>query len=247
MDKIDRRNPIPLYYQLYERLKKKINNGEFKPGTYLPSENNLAASYNVSRFTVREALSELAREGLIEKIKGRGSLVVPPKNIENLTGLHGFTEEARLSGHTPTSLVIENRLVEVPPIISEKLGLPIGSKILLLKRLRLLDNIPYAVEWAYINTMIDARILKILDMDMSKKSLYDFFRKTLKLRLLYADETLEVTKPIPETQKLLKISKDACVVKRRRFTYIEDGKCIEYVQSLYRGDRYKFTVRLYEK
>ncbi len=245
--KINRNSPIPLYYQVYEILKKRIKSGEFRPGNYLPSENRLAEYYGVSRLTIREALSELAKEGLIEKKKGKGSIVTGPKNVENLTGLHGFTEEARIAGSKPASLVLENRLVDVPPHISEKLGLPTGSKVVLLKRLRLLDDIPYAIESAYINLMIDIRILNILDMDMSKNSLYEFFRKTLKLKLAYADETLEVTKATPETQKLLKIPKDACVVLRNRFTYIEDNRCIEYVQSLYRADRYRFSVRLYEK
>ena len=247
MDEINRESPIPLYYQIYELLKKRIRSGEFRLGDYLPSENQLTAYYGVSRLTVREALSELAKEGLIEKRKGRGSIVVGPKNIENLTGLHGFTEEAKLAGAKPTSLVLENRLVDAPPYVSEKLGLPHGSKMVLLKRLRFLDNTPYAIESAYLNLMVDVRILNILEMDMSKHSLYEFLRKTLKLKLIYADETLEFAKTTKEAQKLLQLPKDACIVRRNRFTYIEGNRCIEYVQSLYRSDRYTFTVRLYER
>ncbi len=246
MNRIDKNSPIPLYYQLYKILKERIGKGEFGPGDFLPSENQLAALYDVSRLTVREALAELVKEGLIEKKKGRGSIVTGPKNVENLTGLHGFTEDAKIAGFRPTSRVLDNRLVEAPLSVSEKLNLPQGSKVVLLKRLRLLDETPYAIETAYVNPMIDVRVLNVLDMDMSKNSLYEFFRKILGLKLIYADETLEVMKATHEVQKLLKISKDACVVLRHRFTYVEGDKCIEYVQSIYRGDRYRFTLRLFE-
>ena len=245
--KLNKKSPMPIYHQLYGILKEKIINGEYQTGSYLPSESKLAEIFKVSRLTVREALSELVEEGFIEKKRGRGSIVVMPKNVENLTGLHSFTQDAKLRNHLPGSLVIENKLVDVPPYISEKLNLPIGSKMVLLKRLRLLDNIPYAIEWAYINPLIDTRILNVLEIDMSENSLYEFFKHKLNIKLIYADETLEVAHASQEAQKLLKITMNSCVVLRKRFTYIEGNRCIEYVQSLYRGDKYRFTVRLYEK
>lgn len=241
---INKKSPIPIYHQLYEILKKKIKNGTFKAGEYLPSENKLAEYYGVSRLTVRQALSELVEEGMVKKRRGKGTLIVHPKNIENLTELRGFTDDARMSGHVASSIVFENRLVDAPNVITDKLKLPIGSKVILLKRLRLLDEVPYAIEWAYINPAIDTRILNILEMDMSKSSLYDFFRNTLAIKMQYADETLEVAQADGENAEFLKINAGDCVVLRKRFTYIDDEKCVEYVQSLYRGDKYKFSIHL---
>ncbi len=241
---IDKDSPIPMYHQLYGILKSKIEKDQMKPGDFLPSENKLAKMYNVSRLTVRQALSELAEEGLIERQRGKGTMIIQPKNIENLTELKGFTDEAHMTGHSASSVVIDNKLVDAPVTLLEKLNLPVGSKVVLLKRLRLLDKIPYAIEWAYINPAIDTRVLNILEMDMSKSSLYEFFRKTLELELQYADETLEVTLATSESAKLLGISLGDCVVLRKRFTYVYDEKCVEYVQSLYRGDKYKFNIRL---
>jgi len=242
--KIDKSSPIPLYHQVYEILKNKIEEDQMKPGDYLPSENKLAEMYGVSRLTVRQALSELAEEGLIEKRRGKGTIIIQPKNIENLTELRGFTDDAHVMGHSASSIVLENKLVDAPMIAMEKLKLPIGSKLVLLKRLRLLDDVPYAIEWAYINPAIDTRLLNILEMDMSKSSLYEFFRNTLKLKMQYADETLEVTVANHESAKLLNISPGSCVVLRKRFTYVYNERCVEYVQSLYRGDKYKFNIRL---
>ena len=241
---IDKDSPIPMYHQLYGILKSKIEKDQMKPGDFLPSENKLAKMYNVSRLTVRQALSELAEEGLIERQRGKGTVIIQPKNIENLTELKGFTDEAHMTGHSASSVVIGNKLVDTPVTLLEKLNLPVGSKVVLLKRLRLLDKIPYAIEWAYINPAVDTRVLNILEMDMSKFSLYEFFRKTLELELQYADETLEVTLATSESAKFLDISPGDCVVLRKRFTYVYDEKCVEYVQSLYRGDKYKFNIRL---
>ncbi len=247
MKKIDKSSPIPIYHQLYEILKSEIKNGIFKAGAYLPSENSLARSYGVSRLTVRQALSELLEEGFVEKYRGKGTLVKEPKNIENLTELKGFTDEARMSGQSSSSIVLENKLVDAPSIVIEKLNLPAGSKMILLKRLRMLDGIPYAVESAYMNPAIDTRLLSILDKDMSQASLYDFLRKELKFDLKYADETLEVASVDTRTAELLNISAGECVVLRKRFTYITNDKCIEYVFSIYRGDKYRFNIRISSK
>ena len=241
---IDKDSPIPIYHQLYEILRTKIKDGVFKVGEYLPPENKLAQTYKVSRLTVRQALAELVEEGLIKKRRGKGTLVIRPKNVENLMELRGFTDDAKKAGYTPASVVLENKLVDVPSIAAEKLNLQIGSKVILLKRLRLLDESPYAIEWAYVNLALDTRILSILEMDMSKSSLYDFFRNTLGIKIKYADETLEVTRADKENADFLNIKVGDCVVLRKRFTYTQEGKCIEYVQSLYRGDRYKFNIRL---
>lgn len=245
--KIDKKSPIPIYHQLYEILKKEIKGGVFKAGEYLPSENRIAQNYEVSRLTVRQALSELVEEGMVKKKRGKGTLIVHPKNVENLTELRGFTDDARISGHTASSVVLENRLVDAPSVVTDKLKLPIGSKVILLKRLRLLDGTPYAIEWAYINPAADTRILNILEMDMSKSSLYDFFRNTLKIEMQYADETLEMTRADGENAAFLKIRTGDCVVLRKRFTYTDNEKCVEYVQSLYRGDKYKFHIRLHAR
>ena len=244
MGMIDKGSPIPIYHQLYEILKLKIENGEFKSGEYLPSENMLAQFYHVSRLTVRQALSKLVESGFVEKQRGKGTRIKGKKNVESLMELKGFTEEAKERGHSPASIVMQNTLVDAPFFIADKLHLPQKSKMILLKRLRLLDGIPYAIEWSYINPAVDTRLLNILEMDMSKASLYDFFKNVLKLKMEYADETLEVGRASAEEAKLLGIHADDCVALRRRYTYVSNSRCIEYVYSIYRGDKYKFTIRL---
>ncbi len=242
---IDKKSPIPIYHQLYEILRDEINTDRLKAGEYLPSENKLADIYEVSRLTVRQALSELVENGMVEKKRGKGTRIVQQKNIENLTELKGFTEETRESGHTVSSVVLENRLVDVPEIMSDRFDLPEGSKVVFLKRLRMIDEVPYAIELAHINPSIDVRMINILDMDMSKRSLYEFFKNTLELSIIYADETIEVLRATSENARLLTISAGDCILFRKRFTYAAKNRCVEYVQSYYRGDKYRFNIRIY--
>jgi GntR family transcriptional regulator len=244
MMEIDKNSPIPIYHQLYEILRKKIEDEVFKVGDYLPPENKLAQDYEVSRLTVRQALAELVDEGLIKKRRGKGTLVIQPKSVENLMELRGFTNDALKAGYVPSSVVLENKLLDVPGAALERMKLQVGAKVIFLKRLRLLNDVPYAIECAYINPALDTRILKVLEMDMSKSSLYVFFKETLGMNMKYADETLEITHIDRENANLLGIKNNSCVVLRRRFTYTQDEKCVEYVQSLYRADKYKFNIRL---
>lgn len=241
--KIDRKDPTPIYHQIYMDLKEKIEK-EFKPGQSLPSEEELARIYGVSRLTIRQSLKNLVEDGFIEKQRGRKSRIVEGKNIQNLSELRGFTQEALLLGHVPSSVVIANKLVSASESIAEKFEIQPGTKVIFLNRLRLLDGIPYAIEYTYVNISVNFKLLDILDMDMSKSSLYAFFRENVGLKLEYADETIEVVQASGENAKLLGIQNGSCILLRNRYTYTSNEDCVEYVQSYYRGDKYKFTVRI---
>lgn len=244
MEKLDRSLPVPLYYQLYKELKKKILNSELNPGDPLSSEFEFCKEYKISRLTVRKALEELSREGLITRSRGRGTFVSQSKQEENLTELQGFTDEVEKQGQHTSSIVLENRLVEPPPEVVQCFSISDDTPVIFLKRLRLVDNSPMAIESAYFNTTLNPRLLKLVQMDMEHHSVYNFFKKDLGIVLEYADEIIEVHKPVEGDREMLKIKNEDCAVLRRRYTYIAENKCIEYVISLYRGDKYKFKVRL---
>lgn len=244
---VDRNSPVPIYYQLYLLIKSEIEDGNYNPEEYLPSENEYSEKYNISRLTVRQALRKLVENGLVETQKGKGTRVLFPKNVTSLTHLKSFTEEAESSGHKAGSIVIENRLIDIPPEARSVMKLPDKSKVILLKRLRLLDEIPFAIESAYINTGTDVRILTLLGVDMTNRSLYRYIERNLDVSIEYADETIEISRAIPEIASLLKITENDSVMLRKRFTYTKDSRCFEYVKSFYRGDRYKFNVRIYAR
>src|SRR6056297_3859883 len=217
MERLDRELPIPLYYQLYKELKKQIMNGELKPGDAMPSEYSFCEDLEISRLTVRKALEELSREGLITRTRGRGTFVAQNKQEENLTELQGFTDEVKKQGQHTASIVIENRLVEPPPEVVQCFSISDDTPVIFLKRLRLVDNSPMAIESAYFNTTLNPRLLKLMQMDMEHHSVYNFFKKDLGIMLEYADEIIEVQKPVEGDREMLKIKTGDCAVLRRRY------------------------------
>jgi len=232
-------NVLPLYYRIYTELRNRILNGYYKDGK-LPPEMKLCKEFDVSRITIRNALEQLKREGLISRAKGIGTYIRKFESEEQLTVLTGFTDE--MKGKKVTSKVLENKLVNVPLEAQERFELPTSTLVVLLKRVRYIDDKPIAIESAYLNPSVDLRLLNILQEDMGNQSLYNFIRRELSINLSYAEEILEVTKTSKEESAWLVVKQGDCAILRKRFTYTEDGKCIEYVLSIYRGDGYKFQV-----
>lgn len=233
-------NPtLPLYYRIYSELRTRILNGYYKDGK-LPPEMKLCEEFKTSRITVRNALEQLRREGLIVRSKGSGTFVKKVEGEEELTRLTGFTDE--MKDRKVTSKVLENKLVSVPLETQEQFGLPAGTLVVLLKRVRYIDARPVAIESAYLNPSVDLRILNILQKNMETSSLYHFLQDELSISLSYAEEILEVTKASKEEAQLLNIKLGECAILRKRYTYTDTGKCVEFVLSIYRADEYKFKV-----
>ena len=224
--------PIPLYYKLYVDLKESLNSGKYQKGDKLPTEKDLCQKYGISRLTVRRAMDELRREGVIERLKGKGTFVTGSKREEQLAILTGFTDEARKRGVETRSVVLENRLVRVPA----------DAMVVLLKRVRILEGEPYAIEEAYLNVGADIRLLNITQRDMERESLYGILRKEFGINISYAEEEMELTRLKKEEARFLRQDQDECAIMRKRFTYTKSDICIEYVISLYRADKSKFKI-----
>lgn len=232
-------NVVPLYYRIYSELKSRILKGFYADGK-LPSELRLCEEFGASRITVRNALEQLRKEGLIHREKGSGTFIKKFQSEEELSRLTGFSDE--MKGRQVSSIVLENKLVPVPIDAQDRFGVTEGSLVVHLKRVRLIDERPIAVESSFINPSVDLRLLNVLNRDMSHSSLYHFIQDELGIKLARAEEELEVVKIGRDEAKLLNVKPGECAVVRKRFTYTVDERCIEYVLSVYRADEYKFRI-----
>jgi len=233
------RSVISLYYRIYNELRNRILSGYYKDGK-LPSELVLSKEFNASRNTIRNALGYLRNDGLISRVNGLGTFVKRSENEQELTQLTGLTDE--LKGREVSSRILENKLVNVPPEAREYFRLPTNTLVVLLKRIRYVDKKPIAIESAYINPSIDLRLLNVLQKDMEKESLYRFIQKELSINLSWAEEIFEVTRLSRKEAVWLRVNAGECAILRKRFTYTEERKCVEYALSLYLSDEYKFRV-----
>ncbi|GAA5068102.1 GntR family transcriptional regulator [Thermocatellispora tengchongensis] len=237
---IDRSSPLPLYYQLKSLLLDQIGNGVYAPGDRLPGDHELCARYDVSRTVVRQALAELELEGLIHRVRGRGTYVSPPKAaqglVQSLTGLH---EEVTHRGATLRSDVRALEIVPAPGPVAAELRIPPGSPVVFLERVRYVDEEP----WVYTTTYIPASVAPGLETeDLTLTSLYDLLEHKYGVALSHGHRSLEALLSTPEIDALLGIGPRAPLLVLRSVSYDETGRAVETFVSYNRADRTRFEV-----
>lgn len=149
MMKLGESNSIPLYLQLKNTIKDLINSGEIQKGDRIPSEFELCKKYNVSRITVRNALSELESEGYLIKKQGKGTFVTKPKIFRPLEDTVGFTESCKNAGVDSTSIVLKKEILPLTQQYQNDLQLEKHDKILFIQRLRFAGGEPLMLENNY--------------------------------------------------------------------------------------------------
>jgi len=237
---LDRRSPVPLYYQLKEIFRSWIISGEFGENGRFPSESELQERFGVSRMTVRRALSELVNEGFLIREQGRGSFVVRPRVQDQLRRLTSFTEDMQLRGLATESRILDFRLVHDEEV-ARKMEIPQDEELVQLRRLRLVEGEAIAIQNAFIRHRFCPGIL---ERGLLEGSLYKTLEESYGLRLGRAIQTVEA-KPADEYEaRLLALEIGQPVLVLERLTFLADGNPIEYVRSIYHGDRYRFTVEL---
>lgn len=238
---IDKQSPIPIYYQIEEQIKKAIQEGQLKPGDALPSEREMTKKYAISRMTVRQAMNNLVNEGYLYRQKGKGTFVAKPKITQPLTRLTSFSEEMRERGMKPSSRLLYFRKNAASKEIAATFNLKEGETVSEIGRIRLAEDEPIALE----KTCLSPSVFREFTARHAKQSLYHYVETTLGLEIGYADQSVEAAVARPEEARHLAISPGMHVLIIKRTTYLRDGRPFETVQSVYRADRYKFTVRLH--
>lgn len=238
---LDHNHPTPLYIQLKEILRSRIESGYYAPHDRLPSERELSEQHGISRMTARQALLELTQEGLVYARVGKGTFVSEPKIDQQLLELTGFSEDMHRRGLRPSSRVLEASLGPASAKVAQVLQVPYGTEVVTLSRIRLADGSPLAVETAHLP---HHRCPNILDYDFTTLSLYDVLRGTYGYQLVQAQQTIEAGLAGQRELELLELAPPAPILIMERLTYTDQGFPIEYVRSAYRGDRYKFRSLL---
>lgn len=223
----------PLGERLRNALTAVLDSGAIAPGESLPSEREMAERLDVSRSTLRQGLKDLAQLGLVATRPGAGTVVVGriPKALSRLSG---FSEDMHLRGLLPSSRVLECTIGQVGADAAFRTGLPLGSPVLILVRLRLAGGEPIAYERAVVPVETVGE-----DYDGSG-SLYDRMdaRDARPRRVL---QSLTATEADEEVAAQLNIRPGAAVLEISQLGYSETGTVVEDAISWYRGDRYKYV------
>ena len=243
---IDPANIIPKYFQLANILRQKIENGEFNSQNAIPSERQLEEQYNLSRPTIRQAIDLLERQGFLYRVHCKGTFVSPPKLQKGMLELTSFSEDMRNRGLEPGQRILEFSYVKPSAKISHQLEIQDPDfQVLRIKRLRYGNDEPIGLQDSYLALSKEQTITR--EEIETKGSIYAILQEKFGIYPTEADETLEVTLATPEEAELLQIPVGSPLLLNERTLWSQDRKAIEYVSILYRGDRYKYFMRLTRK
>ncbi|MGH9340831.1 MAG: GntR family transcriptional regulator [Acidobacteriota bacterium] len=242
VESISRNHAAPLYVQLKDILLESMRSGELKPKDQLPAESVLAEEYGISKATVRQALSELDREGYLYRVQGRGTFVASPRLSLGPSHLDSFTVQMLGRGLRPSSRVLGQTVVPAEPEIAEILRVPEGSRLLRLKRLRIADDQPMGLQTAHVPLELAPGLE---ERDFKKlPSLYTVLAEDYNLLPARAHERHSAVPLEPEQARLLGTTAAAPALSSRRLTLLASGRPMELVFSLMRGDRYEVLLEL---
>lgn len=235
---VDRRSPIPLYLQVKETLLEKIESGEWQPEQQLPSEVELCDMLEVSRAVVRQALNELVFEGLIVREQGRGTFVAKPKMDFQPSTLISFSRVMRRLGHEVKTKVLDQRVVPAPKKVAIKLSLKPNERVVLIRRLRFVDERPVAIHTAY----LDAERFSALVYEDLSQSLWDAIRKITGIESAYTQDIIEATLLRRKEAELLdrSIGSSALLIAGNAFD--SHGRSFRYTEAVNRADCIRFVI-----
>ncbi len=238
---IDKDSPLSLYYQLKQIITEMIEKKELQENDRLPTEQELCDRYGISRATVRQALTELENEDYIYKIQGKGTFVSPNKFQQDLLKFYSFTDEMKKIGKTPSSKVLDFKIVNSDKKISNILEINQGLKVYEFTRLRLADNEPMMLETTYIPYELFPGITQ---EKLENTPLYKILIDEYGTIFSKAEEIFRATLLNEEEANKLKYINGGPAILLERMTYNSQNRIIEYTKSVARGDKFKYHVVL---
>ncbi|MEH7118337.1 GntR family transcriptional regulator [Neobacillus vireti] len=234
------KSPKPLYVQLKEMIKKDIDTGKYAKDNKLPTEKEMVDMYNISRITIRRALTELEREGLVQKQHGIGTFVTNNKKFKrDLISVTGFSEFLVQTGKQPETKIILTEVLKASNWISEILNVPIKEPVLEVRRLHLIEGDPVHLETSYYSL----RKFPDLDQHISESnSIYNILKDRYSMKAVKNHKTLAAVFPTLEQAKLLQLTQDHIVFEVEKWAYDHKGEVIHFAKSYLPADKVSWTI-----
>lgn len=238
---LDRASPIPLYFQIAQRLERLIVEGELRPGSRLENEIALADRLSVSRPTIRRAIQDLVDKGLVVRRRGIGTQVVHGRITRGIE-LTSLFDDLQRSGRKPETRVLEHRVTDADQRLAETLSVASGSPILHVRRLRLAAGTPIAI----MENWLPAEFTDLSSADIQEHGLYQLLRaRGVTIRV--AKQRIGARIATDTEARQLGVQRNSALVTMDRTAFDSSGTAVEYGHHCYRSDLYSFEVTLVEK
>ncbi|MES2259686.1 MAG: GntR family transcriptional regulator [Pseudomonadota bacterium] len=238
-------SPVPLHTQVRERLRERILDGSYATHAQLPAESELGSIFGVSRITVRQALGDLQKEGLIFKVPGKGTFVAKPKAFQELTQLEGLAEAMARMGHEIYNQVISHKTVPASAKVAHKLGLAKDQPVDEIKRIRHLNREPLSLEVTYVQTELGERLAQ---EDLAGRDIFLILENDYGITLGRADLQIEAALSDAALAHALRVDEGSAILRIERLTHAAgaDGTQtpLDFEYLYFRGDAFQYRLQV---
>ncbi|WP_395402766.1 GntR family transcriptional regulator [Pseudoduganella sp. UC29_106] len=234
-------SPLPLYAQVKESLRERILDGTYPPHAQLPAESDIGSRFGVSRITVRQALNDLQKEGVIFKVPGKGTFVSKPKAFQELTQLEGFAEAMSRRGYEIYNRVAGIDSVAAAPQVAQQLGLAAGAPVTEIRRIRLLNREPVSLEVTYVSPELGERLRH---EDLAVRDIFLILENDFGIALGKADLRIDAILADHALSAALQIDEGMPVLRIERLTHTAGGKPIDFEYLYFRGDAFQYRLQI---
>ena len=224
----------PIYIQIHNKIRKMIEEGKWQVGERIPSERDLAKTFEVSR----QAVQTLVDEGILERRVGSGTYVSSQKVQEKMTGIQSFTETILSQGKTPTSKTVSYHVKPASVSEAEHLNLQNETVVLRMERVRFADDVPICFEVA----TIPYHLVESLGKKEITSSLYRTLEEKKDIHVGKAEQTISAMLASERTAEHLNIKRGEAILRLKQITYSKDNRPFEYVRTQYVADRFEFYL-----
>jgi GntR family transcriptional regulator, trehalose operon transcriptional repressor len=226
------------YISIYQTISAQIKSGELAPGTLLPSEHELTSLYDTSRETIRKALTLLSQNGFIQKVRGKGSIVIDINRFDfPISGLVSFKELAQKMDHDVRTIVNELTLMKPTQYIKQQLNLTGNPPVWKVVRTREINGMKVILDKDY----LIEEYVPALTEDICADSIYRYIEDELDLAISFARKEIVVEEPTEEDRKLLNLEGFHNVVVIKNYVYLNDARLFQFTESRHRPDKFRFV------
>lgn len=236
---IDIKNEKPLYLQLVDVVKHRVSSNSWQQGTKIPSENELAKEFNLSVGTVKKALGVLGQEGILFRRQGQGTFITSPDFSKSFIRFFRYSQTSGESSEVPGCRILAVKVEKAGKKIAELLHLQADDEVVKMKRVRTLQDIPFAAEDLYLPY---ERFKGIEKMSLENKLLYPIYSDEFSTPVVWVDEYLQPDIPDDETAKLLGIEKNTPVICIERIAHSYRDVPVELRYTVGRGDKFRYHI-----
>ncbi|SMC22624.1 GntR family transcriptional regulator [Andreprevotia lacus DSM 23236] len=231
----------PLYGRIRDELRQRIHSGAYRPHEQLPSESALMTQYSVSRITVRQALGELEKEGVLFKVPGKGAYVSKPKPFQQLARLQGFAEAMREHGHEIYNRLLGVHTTAADATVAARLQLAPGTPVTELRRVRLLNREPVSLDITWVPSHIGERLAR---EDLATRDVFVILENDYGIALGHADLAIDAQLADTDLASHLALPTGAPLLRIERLTHDRNGTPLDFEYLYCRSDNFQFRLRV---